>query len=274
MLKFVVSLVAGCLTFPVAYAANREAVSFVNPLIGTQKSAIGYGGTMPFVTPPFGMTDWTPQTRQNKISVTSYNYEDQTISGFIGTHQPAIWMGDYGYVTIMPQIGDLHTMPDDRKLPFKHSTEIASLDYYAVSLEAGNGSVIRAEMTASERCAIFRFTFPKNGTARVIAEVSRLGVAGYAKVNSNSHEITGYNPHRMDAHLGPLKLPNFKGYFVARFGQVPRVENSYGMEDATAQSSRGAYAEFSPGAVVEMRVGTSFISIEQARKNLQNEIPE
>jgi putative alpha-1,2-mannosidase len=66
-----------------AFAASHDAVSSVNPLIGTQKSAIGYGGTMPFVSPPFAMTNWTPQTRQNKISVTSYNYDDTTISGFI-----------------------------------------------------------------------------------------------------------------------------------------------------------------------------------------------
>jgi putative alpha-1,2-mannosidase len=68
----------------------------VNPLIETQKSRIGYGGTMPFVSPPFAMTNWTPQTRQNKISITSYEYDDAAITGFIGTHQPAIWMGDYG----------------------------------------------------------------------------------------------------------------------------------------------------------------------------------
>ena len=74
-------------------------IDWVNPLIGTAGGKIGYGGTMPFVTPPFGMTNWTPQTRQNKISVVSYNYGDKTVSGFIGTHQPAIWMGDYGYVT-------------------------------------------------------------------------------------------------------------------------------------------------------------------------------
>jgi putative alpha-1,2-mannosidase len=51
---------------------------------------------MPFVSPPFAMTNWTPQTRQNKISITSYEYDDAAITGFIGTHQPAIWMGDYG----------------------------------------------------------------------------------------------------------------------------------------------------------------------------------
>jgi putative alpha-1,2-mannosidase len=45
-------------------AAPRDPVAYVNPLIGTMKSKIGYGGTMPFVSPPFAMTNWTPQTRQ------------------------------------------------------------------------------------------------------------------------------------------------------------------------------------------------------------------
>ena len=77
-------------------------VDWVSPYIGTAGAGSDYGGTMPLVTTPFGMTNWTPQTRQNKISVTSYHYDDTTISGFIGTHQPAIWMGDFGYVTIVP----------------------------------------------------------------------------------------------------------------------------------------------------------------------------
>src|SRR5204863_4705097 len=120
-------------------AAQNDAASYVNPLVGTQRSVTGYGGTMPFVTAPFGMTDWTPQTRQNKISVTSYNYDDKTMSGFIGTHQPAIWMGDYGYVTIVPQMGPLRTTPAERSLEFNHSSETAGPDYYAVSLRtAGN----------------------------------------------------------------------------------------------------------------------------------------
>jgi hypothetical protein len=45
------------------------------------------------------MTNWMAQTRQNKISITSYKYDDSFITGFIGAHQPAIWMGDYGYIT-------------------------------------------------------------------------------------------------------------------------------------------------------------------------------
>jgi predicted alpha-1,2-mannosidase len=253
--------------------AQNDAVHYVNPLIGTQRSAIGYGGTMPFVTTPFGMTDWTPQTRQNKISVTSYNYDDGAISGFIGTHQPAIWMGDYGYVTIIPQVGQLRITPEARKLPYNHASETARPDYYRVSLDAGSDGKIGAEMTATERCALFRFTFPKSTHARVIVEASRPGIGGMASIDSKAREITGYNPHRMDAHLGPFALPKFKGYFVVQFEQPPLGMNIYGMDTGQVESSRGAYAEFKSGETIQIRVGTSFISIEQARENLKHEIP-
>src|SRR5437868_13428238 len=255
-----------------ALAAPNDAPSYVNTLIGTQRSAIGYGGTMPFVTTPFGMTSWTPQTRQNKISVTSYNYDDTTISGFIGTHQPAIWMGDYGYVTVIPQVGELRTTPESRKLAYNHGSEKARPDYYRVSLDTGADGTIQAEMTARERGAIVRFTFPKTAKARIIVEASRPGIAGMAAVNPETREITGYNPHRMDAHLGPFALPKFKGYFVVQFQQTPVDMKTYGMDGPKAESSRGAYAEFKPGQTIQVRVGTSFISIEQARANLQHEL--
>ena len=107
-------IVAFLLICAITSSAQTDPVDWVNLYIGTGSGPIGYGGTMPFVTPPFGMTDWTPQTRQNKLSVVSYKYEDATISGFMGTHQPAIWMGDYGYVTVMPEVDTLKTNPEDR----------------------------------------------------------------------------------------------------------------------------------------------------------------
>ena len=91
---------------------------------------------MPFVAPPFAMTDWTPQTRQNKISVTSYQYADTTISGFMGTHQPAMWMGDYGFFSLMPQVGELRTTPEGRQMAFSHNDETAKPDYYVVGTAA------------------------------------------------------------------------------------------------------------------------------------------
>jgi predicted alpha-1,2-mannosidase len=257
-----------------------DAVDRVNPYIGTGSGKIGYGGTMPFVTPPFGMTDWTPQTRQNKLSVVSYKYEDTTISGFIGTHQPAIWMGDYGYVTLMPEIGELKTSPEARKLAFRHSDEIARPDYYSVWMDAGadaGGSKrIRAEMTATERCAYMRFTFPEGTDSRILIEASRPGISGLITVDAPQKEIYGYNPDRVDSGLGPFALSNFKGYFVVQFRKAFQSDGTYGPKSQPAVEGTGAYANFAThkGEVIEVRVGTSFISIEQARANLKAEIPE
>jgi predicted alpha-1,2-mannosidase len=253
-------------------APASDAVSRVNPLIGSGSGKIGYGGTMPFVTPPFGMTDWTPQTRQNKLGTVSYKYEDTTISGFMGTHQPAIWMGDYGYVTLMPEIGDLKTTPEARKLPFRHEDEIARPDYYSVWLDLADGRRIHAEMTATERCAYMRFTYPKGSQPRVVVEASRPGIDGHAAAAKN--EITGYNPDRVDSGLGPFKLPNFKGYFAVEFRQAPKESSDYGPQAQPSAEATGAWASFSPDTeVVELRVGTSFLSVEQARANLKAEIP-
>jgi predicted alpha-1,2-mannosidase len=256
-------------------ASQTAPVDWVNLYIGTGSGQIGYGGTMPFVTPPFGMTDWTPQTRQNKVSGVSYKYEDTAISGFIGTHQPAIWMGDYGYVTLMPEIDDLKTSPEDRRLPFTHADEVVHPDYYSVWMNAGGSHKIRTEMTATERCAYMRFTFPANSSSTVIVEASRPGIAGFAHVDAAKEEITGYNPDRMDGNLGPMQLPNFKGYFVVQFHKTFSGSGNYGSTQQQPNLATGAYAKFetTEGEVVEARVGTSFISIEQARQNLNIEIP-
>ena len=66
---------------------------------------------MPAVGPPFAMTNFSAQTGENSLNRMPYFYEDKKIMGFIATHQPTLWMGDYGYVSIMPQIGELKTLP-------------------------------------------------------------------------------------------------------------------------------------------------------------------
>src|SRR6202051_4924237 len=102
--------------FAAANVSATTPVHWVNTYIGTGGGGVDYGGTMPLVTTPFGTTNWTAQTRQNRISVSSYAYGDTYIQGFIGTHQPAIWMGDYGYVMLMPWIGSINYAPEARRL--------------------------------------------------------------------------------------------------------------------------------------------------------------
>ena len=190
--------------------AKVDPAEWVNRYIGTGSEPVGYGRTMPIVTPPFGMTSWTPQTRQNRQGGNSYKYQDTAITGFIGTHQPALWMAGYGYVTLMPEVDSLKTTPDQRKLPFRHADDVVQPDYYSVAMDAGRSRRIRTEMTATTRCAYLRFTFPANAASLVVVEASRPGVAGFAHVDEAKREITGYNPDRMDSNLGPLVLPHFK----------------------------------------------------------------
>jgi len=273
LLKSLKSFAKISLLAALAQPVFADPVDWVNPYIGTGSGPIGYGRTQPFVTPPFGMTSWTPQTRQNQQPGLSYKYQDKTISGFIGTHQPALWMGDYGYVTLMPEIDDLKVSPDDRKLPFTHHNETVRPDYYSVSMDAGHSRVIRTEMTATTRCAYLRFTFPANASSLILIEASRPGIAGYAHVDPVAREITGFNPDRIDSGLGPMKLPNFKGYFVIQFSK-PFADSGTYPSQPQPDLATGAFAKFhtTEGEVVEARIGTSFISLDQARKNLQAEI--
>ena len=101
---------------------KKSGIDYVNSFIGsTGPSDSDYGGTIPSVAPPFAMTQWSAMTRENYISSNPYNYKDSTLIGFIGTHQPAIWMGDYGFVSFHPSLGKIKISPNDRALKFKHS---------------------------------------------------------------------------------------------------------------------------------------------------------
>jgi len=287
-----------CGTASAAPRPRRAPVDWVNPYIGTAGGGTEYGGMMPLVTTPFGMTNWTPQTRQNLVSVTSYAYEDNQISGFIGTHQPAIWMGDYGYVTLMPEVGNINIQPESRKLPFSHADEVVTPYYYSVSMIAapsppnpsrqltitknvGSRGTIKAEITATDHSALLRFTYPENPSSSVVVEATRPGIVGLVRVNPGTGEISGYNPDRQDSELGPFTLPNFKGYFVVQFSKTPAHYGIYRGTRLEAESTVaedknvGAFATFSTSKneIIEVRVGTSFISIEQARENLKKEIP-
>ncbi len=259
---------------------GASSLDWVNSYIGTGGGGSDYGGTMPFVTTPFGMTNWTAQTRENRISVSSYAFEDSTISGFIGTHQPAIWMGDYGYVTLTPEIDAIKVSVADRKLPFRRSDEITAPDYYSVFMDAGRSRRIRAQITATDHCGFLRFTFPARTRGSVVVEATRAGIPGLVRIDPGAREIVGYNPDRMDTYLTNVQLPNFKGYFVVRFNRAFVAHGVYGGAtlrpgEATASGPNvGAYVTFDTGnEVTEAVVGTSFISIEQARANLRSEIP-
>ncbi|WP_242093122.1 GH92 family glycosyl hydrolase [Aestuariivivens sediminicola] len=285
-----VYLVSGNLN--TSWGQDTGTVDFVNPLIGT--STQGFmegrdgGGTMPCVGTPFAMTNFLAQTRQNKISRMPYAYEDNTIHGFMATHQPTVWMGDYGYVSVMPQTGELKLLPEERAMSFSHENEIVRPYYYAVDMGEKKSESIKGEITASSRCGMFQFTFPQSEASHIIIQginnsENKKDFQGYVNIDYENGEITGYNPERMSSHLGP-KLNNFKGYFII---QIDKSFDSFGtwnsfrnepqvkVEGTEQYGARmGAYVSFKTveGEKVKVRIATSFISIEQARINLSKEI--
>src|SRR5262249_42616562 len=168
-----------------------------------------------------------------------------------------------------------------RRLPFKHADEVSTPYYYSVRMGSDPAHRVVAELTSTDHCAYMRFTFPKTGDGSVLVEATRAGVIGYVAVDPVHREITGYNPDRMDAYLTNVRLPNFKAYFAARFRQGFRSQGIYqGVLPVPERSALigdavGAFATFDTKAdpVVEVQVGTSFISVEQARANLDAELP-
>src|SRR6187549_198639 len=125
LLFLIVSILTNCFA---QKPSNKQEVDYVNPLIGT--AATGFakgldgGGTMPSVGPPFAMTNFVAQTGESLMSRMNYFYEDNSIIGFLASHQPTVWMGDYGYVSVMPQTGDLKVLPNERTLKFSHANEV------------------------------------------------------------------------------------------------------------------------------------------------------
>lgn len=115
----------------------------------------------------------------------------------------------------------------------------------------------------------------------VFIQTTRQNWTGHIEIDPKGQEIFGSNPQRQDYRLGPDKPAKFSGYFVSRFSE-PFA--SYGtasgriISGGTRQASGenlGAYVSFKPEVTrVEVRTGISFVSIKQARKNVDIETPD
>lgn len=283
-------MIAAVLSFD---CCSEESLSdYVNPFIGTaEKNA---GAVAPFTGLPYAMTKFTPQTHQNSICVPAYFYEDTGITGFLASHQPLVGcMGDYGYVSVMPQAGSLRTGAYERRLEMDKASEYSKPYIYGVNLRDEQG-VIGVRMSSASRAGVLEFTFPEGSTPRVIVQGIELDPAtdnwlndtgariqtleGKITIDASAGEISGYNPDRQSYIWGP-ELPGFKGWFSVRFDTPFKVGGTYDCEYVSEGSTEGsgtrsgAWVEFPEGTmIVRVQVGTSFISLDQARKNINSEL--
>ncbi len=266
----------------------QDLVKYVQPLSGTAPSTTvnatkhseagseKNANTIPSVGLPFGMTQFTPQTRltENKC-IPPYFYKDSLLSGFRATH----WLSgsctqDYGSVTIMPVTGKLRI---GVTVPFSHDNETTSPHYYKLDLPTIH---LTSEITSTLRCGMMQFTMQQDDSLFLLITPNSDYNEGFVKVDVAKSEVYGYNPaHRI--YQGWGKPAGFSGYFFIQFERL--ASNGGTFSEATIypadsilnKKEGGGYLGFylHKGEQLRIRMGTSFSSMEGAKQNLRYEMP-
>jgi predicted alpha-1,2-mannosidase len=298
-----ITLLLSLSTF-ICSSQDTDPLKNVNPFIGTDRM----GHTFPGATVPFGMVQLSPDTdtipyevngRYNKDVYkycAGYQYSDNTIVGFSHTHFSGTGHSDLGDVLIMPTTGVLQLNSGTADAPekgyrsaFSHSREKASPGYYAVTLDDHD---ILAELTATSRTGVHRYTFNKGGDAHIILDMDH-GIYNYDNKNvwtfirvENDTLVTGYRQTSGWARTRTL-------YFAIAFSMP--VDSFGFVNEEPAQVYRGFWRRFNqrrnfpeaagrrikghfdfltlPGDQITVRVALSPLSTAGAIENLKIEAP-
>jgi predicted alpha-1,2-mannosidase len=290
--------------FLVTNLAPGQSVAYraVDPFIGTGPD----GHTFPGAASPFGMVQLSPDTqirnfRESYKWAAGYRYDDTTILGFSHTHFSGAGHSDLGDFLIQPIAGDVRLQPGDPAVPnsgyrsrFHHATEHAEPGYYAVTLDDYD---IRAELTATPRVGVHRYTFPAGKPAHLLMDLrsSIYNYPGKALWSSlrirrdgtiTGMRITrGWAPARQLFFAMRLSVPLTGHTFydkesdaVEYRGFAPPGGSPLTGQPTSAQAiqGRGLMAVFDLGQTVEpvvVRVALSPTSEDNAIANLQAEAP-
>ncbi|PWD97859.1 GH92 family glycosyl hydrolase [Marinilabilia rubra] len=264
--------------------SDFNAIQYVDPQIGSVH------GRWFFYTPaalPFGMAKLAPHTNAYE-SIGSwlpggYDARHNSIEGFGHFHEFQI-----GGVVVMPTTGELKTVPGTLEDPdtgyrsrFDKKDEHSSPGYYSVLLEDYN---IKAELTATKRVGFHRYTFPESDSSCLIFDVGHKQgessdvIEAYAGLE-NENEVVGY----VETYPEYAKFCDpgnyVKMYFVAKLSKAPDEVGVFMDSDIqneqlqTQGTGNGLFLTFSTqkDEVVEMQVGLSYTSIDNARLNLETE---
>jgi predicted alpha-1,2-mannosidase len=304
------------------FGETHEAVDWVNPLIGASTSQkLGEGKTFPGPTTPFGLVQLSPDTITGGDNAPGYSYEHTTIEGFSFTHMSGVgWYGDFGNLLTMATTGSLRfaagrpLLPDEGwRSQFSHSTEVAQAGYYAVTLARYK---IRAELSATPRAGILRFTFPQSTDSHILLDLSRriggTSTRQYVRVVGKdamegwvhctprdggwgngdgqvdytlyfrmefSTPLDEFGVASIDLPEGRLQGPSgLVGDYFSTDDFYDRVKNGRVTRNFTEQEGRHLvfFTQFPTreNQQVLTKTGISYVSMEGARANLNQDIPD
>ncbi|MFJ8198657.1 GH92 family glycosyl hydrolase [Streptomyces sp. NPDC096152] len=231
---------------------------------GTNSSGgFSRGNNFPATAVPHGFNFWTPVTNASSLSWL-YEYARAnneanlpTIQAFSASHEPSPWMGDRQTFQVMPSAasGTPDTGRTARALAFRHENETARPYYYGVRFENG----LRAEMTPTDHAAVLRFTYPGDDASVLFDNVTEQ--AGLT-LDEEHGTFTGYSDVKSGLSTGATRL------FVYGVFDKP-------VKDGSASGVKGRL-RFDAGSdrTVTLRLATSLISVDQAKDNLRQEVPD
>ncbi|WP_326834836.1 GH92 family glycosyl hydrolase [Amycolatopsis rhabdoformis] len=273
----------------VAAGARTQPVDSVDPIIGSVTTAAdtACGKTFPGAVAPFGLVQLSPDTVSGGDNGSGYSAEMTTIEGFSFLHMSGVGCyGDLGNLQVLPQTGPLVTGRDEAKSPYRKETETARAGYYAVELDRYR---VRAELTATERAGLLRFTFHDAGTGRVKVDLTRrIGPDGSHSIAQHVRQVDATTVEgwlRCD-HTGGgwgcgAQSPAYTVYFTMEFPHPIAVFGTWDGTDVRTDlgerdgTQLGFFAEFPvrAGQQVPVRAGVSFVDLDGARRNLRHDLP-
>lgn len=230
---------------------------------GTNSSGgFSRGNNFPATAVPHGFNFWTPVTNAGSLSwlydYARANNDDNlpTIQAFSASHEPSPWMGDRQTFQVMPSAasGAPDLGREARQLAFRHENETARPYYYGVRFENG----LKAEMTPTDHAAVLRFTYPGDDASVLFDNVT--DQAGLT-LDKESGTFSGYSDVKSGLSTGATRL------FVYGVFDAP-------VEEGSSSGVKG-HLRFKPeNKTVTLRIATSLISLDQAKDNLRQEIPD
>lgn len=253
LLPLILLALAACTQQPKANYVTDPA-AYVDPFIGTG----GHGHTFPGATVPFGMVQFSPDTRMNDWDGCSgYHTSDHTILGFSTTHLSGTGCSDYGDFRFMPYVGEYQN-----EFAFQHENEDASAGYYSVVLENG----VKVELTTGDRVGMMRCTFPSTETQRMFLNMVQ-GVND-EKVLESSVELDGPEYNDLKGFRRTRDWANDQYlYFYAQFSR------DFLALDTDEQNNVSMSFDASEQPLV-MRFALSAVDWEGAKNNLKAELAD
>ncbi|MDR0380422.1 MAG: GH92 family glycosyl hydrolase [Oscillospiraceae bacterium] len=252
---------------------------YTNILRGTNNDGgFSRGLTVPAVTWPFGFNFWCPATALGGSDPYHWTQSSDTFRNIQISHEPSHWIGERGTyqfgadsVTNVTSTGAAATAVNGRGTTFRHDNEVAHAHYYGVTLDTDGGRApgVKVEVTPTDHAAVIRFTFPAGSAHRNVLLSSNNSELTTAASNI-TYDGSAFATYSENASNGMRRM-----YVYGVFSAVP--SSHYNVAD-NANRGVASFADLGNGpdgaTVIELKVATSFLSADQAKKNLALEISD